>query len=167
MTVIYLIGFMGAGKTTVGMRIAEKLHYPFYDSDQTVVEITGKSIPQLFDEVGEEGFRDIEQKALQSLPTENCIIATGGGMILREINREYMNENGTVIWLDASPAEIMKRLENDSSRPLLISNKNKQIEQLYQKRMDLYKQASEFQVRTDGKTTTDIIEEILMKITVN
>jgi shikimate kinase len=167
MTVIYLIGFMGAGKTTVGMGLAEKLRYSFYDSDQTVVEMTGKSIPQLFDEVGEKGFRDLEQKALQSLPNENCIIATGGGMILRETNREYMNENGTVIWLDASPAEIMRRLENDSSRPLLTSNKNEQIEQLYQKRMDLYKQASEFQVRTDGKTATDIIEEILMKITVN
>lgn len=158
---------MGSGKTTTGMALAGKLDCSFYDSDQRVVECTGKSIPQLFDEVGEEGFREIEQQALQSLPIENSIIATGGGIILRESNRKYMNENGTVIWLDASPAEIMKRLETDSSRPLLNNDKNEQIERLYQKRVNLYKQASEFHLLTDGKTTLDIIDEILMKITVN
>lgn len=167
MPVIYLIGFMGTGKTTVGMALAEKLGYRFFDSDQKVVESSGKSIPQLFDEIGEDGFRDLEQEALQSLPPEDSIIATGGGIILREFNRTYMNENGTVIWLDASPTEIMKRLETDASRPLLSGNKNKQIVQLYQKRIELYKQAADFQIQTDGKTKSEVTNEILKKITNN
>lgn len=164
MKAIYLIGFMGAGKTTVGRALAEKMQCPFYDSDQTVAERTGRSIPQLFDEVGEDGFRDLEQQALQSLPTENCIIATGGGIILREDNRKYMKEKGTVIWLHANPTEIIKRLETDSSRPLLSGNKEKQIVQLYQKRLDLYNLAADLQIHTDRKTKMEITEEILMKI---
>ena len=163
MSVIYLIGFMGVGKTSVGLELAKKLHYSFYDSDQTVVERTGKSISELFDEMGEVGFRELEQQALQSLPTENCIIATGGGIILKSENRQYMKKNGHVIWLDASPTEIGKRLENDSSRPLLSHNKNEQIEKLYRSRTDLYKQASDFHIETDGKLVTEIIEEILIK----
>ncbi len=167
MNAIYLIGFMGAGKTTVGMALAEKMRFPFYDSDQTVVERTGKSISELFDEMGEEGFRDLEQQALQSLPNENCVIATGGGIILREENREYMKKSGTVIWLQANPKEIIKRLENDSSRPLLSGNKEEQIVQLYQKRVDLYLLASNLQVHTDGKTEIAITDEILKKITLS
>ncbi|QFK72175.1 shikimate kinase [Pradoshia sp. D12] len=167
MKAIYLIGFMGAGKTTVGRALAEKMQCPFYDSDQTVVERTGRSIPQLFDEVGEDGFRDLEQQALQSLPIENCIIATGGGIILREDNRKYMKGKGTVIWLHANPTEIIKRLETDSSRPLLSGNKEEQIVQLYQKRVDLYKLAADLQIHTDRKTKMEITEEILMKITIN
>ena len=163
MSVIYLVGFMGVGKTTVGLELAEKLHYSFYDSDQTVVEQTGKSIAELFDEMGEAGFRELEQKALQSLPTEKCIIATGGGIILKDENRKYMKETGHVIWLDASPAEISKRLEADSSRPLLSKNKNEQIERLYASRADLYKQAADFHIETEGKTVTEIINEILLK----
>jgi shikimate kinase len=167
MKAIYLIGFMGAGKTTVGMALAEKMRFPFYDSDQVVAERTGRSIPQLFDEVGEDGFRDLEQQALQSLPVENSIIATGGGIILREDNRNYMKENGTVIWLHANPTEIIKRLETDSSRPLLSGNKEEQIVQLYQKRVDLYKLAADLLVHTDGKTKMEITDEIVMKITLN
>ena len=161
MSVIYLIGFMGTGKTTVGKELAEKLHYSFYDSDQTVVERTGKSIMELFEGVGEAGFRKLEQEALQSLPTENCIVATGGGIILKEENCQYMKKTGRVIWLDASPKEISKRLATDSSRPLLSSNKTEQIEQLYRNRVELYKQAADSRIITDGKTVNEIIQEIL------
>ena len=164
MSVIYLIGFMGAGKTTVGKELAEKLHYSFYDSDKTVEERAGKSITELFEEVGEPGFRKLEQDALQSLPTENCIVATGGGIILKEENRVYMNKTGHVIWLDASPEEIGKRLATDSSRPLLSSNKMEQIERLYYNRVSLYKQAANSHIVTDGKTVDEVLQGILSEL---
>ena len=163
MTAIYLIGFMGTGKTTVGMELAAKLGYSFHDSDQAVMDRAGKSISEIFAEVGENGFRILEQQELQSLPTEQCVIATGGGMILREGNRKYMMENGTVIWLDATPTEIIRRLETDSSRPLLSGNKNEQIQDLYRQRADLYKQAADFRIHTDEKSISEIIDEILNK----
>ena len=163
MTAIYLIGFMGTGKTTVGMELAEKLGYSFHDSDQVVMDRTGKSISEIFAEVGENGFRSLEQQILQSLPTEKCIIATGGGIILKTANRKYMMENGTVIWLDATPTEIIRRLETDSSRPLLSGNKNEQIQSLYRQRADLYKQAANFRVNTEDKSISEIIDEIIKK----
>ena len=163
MSVIYLIGFMGTGKTTVGTELAKQLHYSFYDSDQRVVERTGKSITELFEELGEDGFRKLEQEALQSLPIEKGIIATGGGIILKEENRLYMKKTGYVIWLDASPEEIGKRLESDSSRPLLSRDKTNQIKQLYYSRVDLYNHAADSRIVTDGKTVDEIIKEILTK----
>ena len=163
MAVIYLIGFMGTGKTTVGMELAAKLGYSFHDSDQAVMDTTGKSISEIFAEVGENGFRSLEQQILQSLPTEKCIIATGGGIILKAANRKYMMENGTVIWLDATPTEISRRLETDSSRPLLSGNKKEQIQSLYRQRADLYKQAAHFRINTDDKSISEIIDEILKK----
>lgn len=160
MSVIYLIGFMGTGKTTTGRMLAHELQYTFYDMDEVVVDMASQSISDLFAEYGEDGFREFETKALQSLPLEKSVIATGGGAILREENRNYMKENGRVVWLDASPSEILKRVKEDTSRPLLAQDKKRAIESLYEKRENTYKQAADFKVATDGKNTEEIVGEI-------
>jgi shikimate kinase len=160
MNTIFLIGFMGAGKTTIGKELAARLGMPVYDTDEEIVKETGKSIAQIFDNVGEDGFRSIETNTLKRIPTKGTVITTGGGIILREKNREWLKNSGTVIFLDVNPEEVIRRLKDDHSRPLIKANKEKNIHELMLARIPLYTETSHFQIQTSGKQINQIIVEI-------
>jgi len=147
---IYLVGLMGAGKTTIGRQLAKNLGLPFYDSDKAIEESTGVDIPTIFEFEGENGFRDREQKMLQQLTElKGIVLATGGGAILREENRKLLKENGIVIYLQCSIDRIMERTRRDTQRPLLkTANPKERIEQLYKEREPLYLNCADLVVDT-------------------
>ncbi|UQD52723.1 shikimate kinase [Bacillus methanolicus] len=160
MKAIYLIGFMGSGKTTVGKSMSAKWNWPVFDTDEELEKKVKKSINQIFEENGEEFFRLLESEILKQMPVNRSIITTGGGIVLKEENRRWMKENGVVVFLYAEPEEIFKRIENDDSRPLLKTNKKAAIKELFQARLPLYKEAADFTIDTTGKDITEIIKEI-------
>jgi len=157
---IYLTGFMGAGKTTVGKALGEKLNLPVYDSDEIIIKKERRSIEKIFQENGEAYFRDLETEILRSLPTQNAIITTGGGIVLKKENRDFMKEHGIVIFLYCSPEMIFERLKDDSTRPLLQGNKMKEIETRLKKRLPLYKEA-EYMIDTTHLTVGEAVENII------
>ncbi|PWA13335.1 shikimate kinase [Pueribacillus theae] len=160
MNAIYLIGFMGSGKTTIGTELAKKLDLPFFDTDEEIIKSENRPISQIFAEDGEEYFRQAETKALHSLPTENVIVSTGGGIILNEENRSYMKKNGNTFFLYCSPDKLFERLKDDTARPLLSGDKRKEIESRLEVRLPLYKEANHI------IDTSDLsIEETVKKIT--
>jgi shikimate kinase len=161
MKAIYLIGFMGAGKTTVSKQLAEQLTVDHYDTDQKIIEYAGKSINDIFTSEGEGRFREIESSILKTMPISNAVIATGGGIVLAEINRQLMKGNGLVIFLYAEMEEIMQRLAGDDSRPLLRKNKQDAARKLYASRLPIYRQTAHFEVNTSGKSIQEIIGEIV------
>ena len=141
MRTIFLTGFMGSGKTTIGTMLGEKLRIPAYDMDQLIVQKAGKSINEVFDDDGESFFRKLESDVLKSLPLENALVMTGGGIILDEGNRKWMKENGLTVYLKCSIDQIKKRLENDETRPLINGSKKKDIEKIFLSRKELYEEA--------------------------
>jgi shikimate kinase len=117
---IYLIGPMGSGKSTIGKRTASLLELDFVDCDTELESRTGASINLIFDIEGEEGFRERESELIAELSQRRgCLIATGGGLILREENRRVMKRSGVVVWLQTSVSQQLKRLRQDKKRPLL------------------------------------------------
>lgn len=159
---IYLLGFMGSGKSTVGIALAQKLAVPFYDTDRLISEHAQKSISQLFAEEGEHGFRPLETQALQRLTQMPAgVVATGGGVLLAPENREVI-ERGFPVVLDARLETLIERLaEEKEERPLLnTADWQASLQTLYKKRMPLY-QVIPTHVQTDGKTIHHIVEEIV------
>ncbi|MDP4085241.1 MAG: shikimate kinase [Bacillota bacterium] len=160
MKTIYLIGFMGAGKTTIGKDLAKQWNLSVFDTDEEIVKRTGMSIPSIFSTKGEKTFRDLETDILTKLPVDDNIVTTGGGIVLKEENRSWMKETGHVIFLDVSPQEVLRRLSEDSSRPLLNSEKEKSVYNLLNQRLPLYQSTAHFQIQTDGKSPKEIILEL-------
>jgi shikimate kinase len=161
---IYLIGFMGSGKTTIGKALSLSLNLPVMDSDEEVSRQTGKTIMEIFDGEGEVGFRLLEAKCLRNLPVENSIITTGGGVVLREENRKWMRENGIVVLLDASPEEILKRLDGDKTRPLLLGDKETKVTKILAERLSLYVDTANLIIETTGKSVEAIVEELVHRL---
>jgi len=161
METIYLIGFMGAGKTTIGKELGKHLGIPVLDLDEEIEKQEKKSINQIFEQHGEAYFRDCETKLLQKLKDENAVITTGGGIITREENRLLLEKEGTVFFLFATMEEIMKRLEHDDSRPLLKGNKKQQVINLYKERMTFYQETADYMIDTTGKEIKELIIEII------
>ena len=161
---IILIGFMGTGKSTIGRNLSQTLSYPVIDTDQLIEKQQGRSIPKIFEEEGEEAFRDIETALLKSLQSQSGhIISTGGGIIVREENRQLLRKMGYVVWLVASPEEIYKRTSRNSNRPLL-NNEDPAgtIRKLLEARIPLYKECAHLAIETNqlnfDEITTGIIE---------
>jgi shikimate kinase len=161
---IYLIGFMGSGKTTIGKALSLSLNIPVMDSDEEVSRLTGKTIMEIFEGEGEVGFRLLETQCLRNLPVENSIITTGGGIVLREENRRWMRENGVVVLLDASSEEILKRLEGDKTRPLLIGDKETKVTKILDERLPLYVDTANLIIETTGKSVEVIVEELVQRL---
>ena len=159
---IYLIGFMGCGKTSVSIAMNQLYGKNIVEVDDRIIAKEGRSINQIFAESGENYFRDLETEMLKELADEdNIIVSCGGGMVLREENRRLMKENGLIIWLDATPETILDRVKDDASRPNLKGKKNvKDIEALKNKRADAYAEAADIKVDTDGKTIREVAKEI-------
>lgn len=157
---IYITGFMGAGKTTVGKEVSKNLDIPVYDSDDVVVAMEQRTIEEIFKSEGENYFRQAESRALRSLPTKNVVITTGGGIILKESNRQYMKENGIVLYLHCSAEVIFDRLKDDKTRPLLSGDKKKEIISRLAERLPLYEQA-DYTLDTSTMSIDEAVTEVI------
>jgi len=160
---IYLIGLMGAGKTTIGRQLAKALGVPFYDSDKAIEESTGVDIPTIFEFEGEEGFRDREQKMIQRLTQiQGIVLATGGGVILREENRRLLKNNGYIVYLQCSVDRILERTRRDTQRPLLqTDNPKERLQILFEQRQELYTKCADFKIDTGMLKTKTVVTRIL------
>ncbi|KAA0549439.1 shikimate kinase [Bacillus sp. BGMRC 2118] len=161
MKAIYLTGFMGAGKTTIGKELSMYLTIPVLDSDKEIEKKTDTSIRSIFEIKGEPFFRSLETKTLQLLPTEDVIITTGGGIVKMEQNRKWMKEHGTVIYLHCDFSILWERLKKDDTRPLIGSREH--TERLYEERRQFYMD-HHFIVNTSNKSVSEVVLEIAKKI---
>ena len=164
---IVLIGFMGAGKTTISDYLSMMFDMRLVEMDQEIAEREEMSIPDIFATYGEEYFRNLETNLLKELQTgKNCIISCGGGVALREENVVEMKKNGRVVLLTASPETIYDRVKDSNDRPLLRDNNNVEfIADLMEKRKEKYEAAPDVVIQTDGKSILQISEELITKLT--
>ena len=162
---IFLVGFMGAGKSTVGKILADKTGYKFYDADSYIEEQAGTTITQIFADHGEPYFRDLESEATEELAKkENQVIATGGGVVQRDRNWDAMKKNGITVYLKATVETIWERIKDDTSRPLLqVENPVDTARELLEKRTPMYEKA-DIVLDTDGLSPEVVAEEILSSI---
>jgi len=161
---IILVGPMGSGKTTIGKRLSENLNLDFFDSDHEIIDKTGVSIDHIFDVEGEKGFRTRESDVLKRLCNmSNIVLATGGGAVTLEENREMMKKNGLVIYLSSSVDQILRRTAKSKTRPLLEKSKNrrKTIADILETRDSLYKEVASLTINTNGKKLNEVIDEII------
>ena len=160
---IYLIGLMGSGKTTLGKILSKKLDKHFYDSDQVIEEKLGVNVPMIFEYEGEAGFREREKDILKELVSkQNIVLATGGGIILSESNRHLLAKNGIVIYLKSNQKDLVLRMKNDKTRPLLKNgNVELIIKKLCQEREPLYEEIADFKVVTKNKRIYEVVNEIV------
>lgn len=163
---IFLVGLMGAGKTTVGRALAKRLNKQFIDSDHEIEARTGASISLIFEIEGEASFRQREAEVIRDLAGHaGIVLATGGGAILRPENRERLKSCGTVIYLRASINSILQRTSHDKSRPLLqTANPKQRLEQLLQEREPLYLEVADLVVDTGRPNVQCLIQTILGKL---
>lgn len=159
---IVLIGFMGTGKTSVGKIIAKKLGFKFVDVDELIERTTGMEISEIFSKFGEPRFRDIETEMIKLITQKTGqVIATGGGVVLRDENMELLKENGVIFCLEAPENVIFERVKHTKNRPLLqVENPEEKIKELLQMRMPLYKKA-DFCICTEGLTPEEVAEKII------
>lgn len=150
--VIFLCGFMGAGKTTVGRKLADKLDCPFLDLDDRIIEKAGKTIPEIFKEFGEGKFRAVERSALLEVAQEfEGVVALGGGSLQNQHLLDHLKLNGLLIFIETPLEVIIDRISQDTNRPLLLDEQGekkdpdtleKELEVLYKDRLSLYEQAA-------------------------
>ena len=159
---IFFVGLMGAGKTTIGKLLAKKLKKTFYDTDHEIEKKLGVKVSVIFELEGEEGFRKRETQMIDELTNKkDIILATGGGAVLSEENRRLLKERGKVIYLNAKPQHLAKRMAFDKDRPLLQKgNILETLNNLYQERHPLYLGVSSFVVDTGQQKTQTIINKI-------
>ena len=141
---IYLVGLMGAGKTSVGRYLAKQLGKTFYDCDHEIERRTGVKIPVIFEIEGEAGFRARESAVLAELTKlDDIVLATGGGAVIRKENRDHLVHRGTVVYLHAAPADLWRRTRNDRNRPLLqTADPQAKLAQLFAERDALYREVA-------------------------
>lgn len=157
---------MGAGKTTIGKALARKLDRQFFDTDQVIVQRTGVAIPVIFEIEGEEGFRSRETAVLNDVSLlSDGVIATGGGVVLHESNREILKSRGTVIYLRASPEDLWRRTSRDRNRPLLqTANPRQRLHDIYVQRDPLYHEVADIIVETSSQSVVRLVGDLLQKL---
>jgi shikimate kinase len=160
---VFLIGMMGAGKTTVGRLLAAALQYEFLDCDAELERRAGVRVATMFELEGEEGFRERESQLLEELTRRpGVVLATGGGAVLRPQNRAWLNTRGVAIFLDASAAEIERRTRHDTSRPLLKTpDRHARIEALLAQRLPLYRETAQLRFRSPARNPRRLAASIL------
>ena len=163
---IVLVGPMGAGKSTIGRLLAKDLHLPFKDSDNEIEARCGADIPWIFDVEGEKGFRQRETAVLRELIQENALIlATGGGIVLREENRDMLKKADAVIYLSATAEHLARRTAKDKKRPLLqVENPKEKIIQLLEERDALYREIATHVIITEAQNPKSVAMEIAKKL---
>jgi shikimate kinase len=161
---IILTGFMGTGKTTVGQLLAQRWQRPFLDTDALIVARNGRAIADIFAQDGEAAFRTWERTvALELAQREGLVIATGGRLMLDEINANALSASGLVFCLTAVPQTILARVQDDNKRPLLdVPDPVAQIQRLLDERQDGYGRFP--QIHTDGKTAAKVVEELVYAV---
>lgn len=160
---LILVGPMGAGKSTIGRLLAKELHLPFKDSDKEIEVRTGADIPWIFDVEGEQGFREREQAVIADLCREDgLVLATGGGAVLRQENREALRAGGRVVYLHASVEQQLERTARDRNRPLLrTANPGQVLCDLLALRDPLYREIADVVIETDQRPPRMVVQEIL------
>ncbi len=161
---IYLVGFMGSGKSALGRRLSYLLKMPYYDMDHEIVRQQGMTIPQIFEKYGEARFREIETEFLKNFRDEACIISTGGGVAINAENRKIMRRSGLVFFLDATFEDIYKRIQHDRNRPIVQSSTKEELEKLYHYRRRFYRESGHIQVLTEGRTIRQILEYLVFQV---
>jgi shikimate kinase len=159
---IFLVGMMGAGKTSVGRVLAKRLQKSFYDSDQVIEDRTGVKIPVIFEIEGEAGFRVRESAVIDELTAlRDVVLATGGGAVLSERNRERLKTTGTVVYLRASVRDLLNRTRHDKHRPLLQGvDPRARLTELYEKRDPLYREVAHLIVDTGNQSLTSLVNRL-------
>lgn len=160
---IFLIGPMGAGKTTVGKRLAETLGMAFIDSDHEIESRTGVDIPYIFEREGEEGFRRREKLAIADLTARsNIVLATGGGSVLDPENRQHLSARGFVVYLHAGVDHQLARTARADNRPLLKNSGNRRevLQALFDRRDPLYREIADLILDTDERSAKTLVREI-------
>lgn len=163
---LYLIGLMGAGKTTVGRLLARHYSCDFHDSDHEIEARTGVKIPVIFEIEGEAGFRKREEAAISDLTArEGIVLATGGGAILSPLNREALQTHGLVIYLRGTPEHLYERTRHDRNRPLLqTANPLEKLRELYRQRDPLYREIADIVVDTGRQGVSGMTRTLFGKI---
>lgn len=164
---IFLIGFMGAGKSTIAGRLQEMLGMPRIEMDQMIVEAQGMPISEIFRIHGEPYFRDLESDTLIALQKQRpAIVSCGGGVVMREENAAHMKKSGRVVLLMAEPETIYERVKDSDERPILNDNMSvAYISELLERRRAYYEAAADVAVATDGKDAVQICEELIARLT--
>lgn len=166
MSVVVLVGMMGAGKTTIGRELARRLGVPFHDSDHEIEARTGVSIPTIFEIEGEAGFRRRESQMLDELTRlPSAVIGTGGGAVLLEANRELLRARAVVIYLNVPPRILWERTRHDRNRPLLqVPNPRERIRELFVARDPLYRAVADHIIEGGRGNPLGTIEEIEQRL---
>jgi shikimate kinase len=159
---IFLVGMMGAGKTSVGKLLARNLGKQFYDSDHVIEARTGVKIPVIFELEGEPGFREREAAVIDELTAlHGVVLATGGGAVLREDNRHVLKSRGVVVYLRASVVDLWNRTRHDRNRPLLqTADPQARLAQLYQERDPLYRAVAHFVVDSGSQSLKALVARL-------
>ncbi len=161
---IFLIGFMGVGKSTISSELSRLSKRKEIDTDAQIIKEQKMTIPELFEKKGEAYFRNCETNLLERLKEkeEALIISCGGGMAMRKQNAALMKESGIVVWLTATPETILERVRENQDRPILKGNMNVEfIAELMEQRREKYEAAADIMVRTDNRTVEEICREIM------
>ncbi len=159
---IFLVGPMGAGKTTIGKQLARHLGLAFADTDSEIERRTGADIPWIFDVEGEQGFRDREEQVVADMTQLNDIVlATGGGVVMRPGNRSHLAQRGFVVYLHATIREQLRRTARDRKRPLLQSGKPETVlKELMAVRDPLYREIADYVIDTDGSSPRTVAQRL-------
>ena len=160
---IFLVGMMGAGKTTLGRALAARMKREFVDTDRLLVDRTGVPVATVFEIEGEDGFRRRESAVLREVcEQEALVVATGGGIVLSEENRRVMRESGTVIYLRARVESLWERTRHDSNRPLLATpNPRDKLAELLSQREPLYREVAHITVDSGPQSATTLVNRVL------
>lgn len=163
---LFLVGPMGAGKSTIGRQLARSLQREFHDSDREIELRTGVDIPFIFEKEGEAGFRRREAEIIDALTRrQGIVLATGGGAVTREENRRHLAERGAVIYLHTSVDQQLARTARDRNRPLLqTENPRARLEALMAEREPLYRELACLVIETDGRSVKDVVREIVQRL---
>jgi len=163
---IFLVGPMGAGKSTVGRQLAKALGRDFFDSDKEIEKRTGVSISWIFEMEGEEGFRAREKKVIDDLSQlKDIVLATGGGAVLSEDTRRALRSRGNVVYLSASVEQLLRRTAKDKTRPLLQTDDPKQqIADLLKARETLYQNVADIELRTGEQSIQYAVSELIKQL---
>tara|TARA_B100001741_G_C16136750_1_gene407083 strand:+ start:9 stop:524 length:516 start_codon:yes stop_codon:yes gene_type:complete len=163
---IVLIGMMAAGKTTIGSKLAKKLNYNFFDVDFEIEKLENDKIINIFENKGESYFRKVEERlSLNFVEKNNCVISLGGGAFINENIRKKIQKNSHSFWLNWKIRTILDRISKNKNRPIALNLSNKDLADLYKKRVKFYK-LSDFRVNCEKKNKNEIIK-IILKILKN
>lgn len=162
---IFLIGFMGTGKSTIAESMKNMYGMKVLEMDELIAKQEGISIQEIFASKGEEYFRNLETRFLTEMKSQsNCVVSCGGGAVLRDENVKEMKKNGCIVLLWTTPETILERVKDNNDRPILNGNKNVAfITQLLEKRREKYEAAADVIVYTDGKSILEISKEVMKK----